>query len=290
MNDNHLQGAFPEMTNEQHHSHPAIGSSGLKLIGQSPLHYWAAYRDPNRVKREPTPAMKIGSATHTGVLEPHTFDERYTVMPEGLDRRTKEGKEVYNQILASGKDFLSQDDMARIKAMAEAAHRHPVTRVLFDRPECKTEVSIFWVDPITGVNCKIRPDLMIEPCGMFPNGLIADLKTTDDASPEEFSRSVWNWEMHLQAALYPEGFMAVFGTKAPPDFLWLAQEKDAPFANKYYSCSPDLAAYGRKQVHHLRSIYAECLRKDQWPAYGNEVQPIALPGWADKIVQDALAA
>lgn len=290
MNDNHLQGAFPDMANEDHHSHPAIGSSGLKLIAQSPAHYFAKYRDPNRKPETRTQALKLGSMIHTSTLEPHKFDDLFTVMPEGLDRRTKEGKEIWARITATGKEPLLQSELDKAKGCAAAAHRHPVTRVLFEQCQALTEVSIFWVDPLTGVNCKIRPDIMVEPCKLFPNGLIADLKTTDDASPEDFAKSVWNWEMHLQAALYPEGFMAVFGTQAPPDFLWLAQEKDAPFANKYYSCTPDLSAYGSKEVNRLRRTYAKCLETDQWPAYGTEVQPIVLPNWADKIVQDALAA
>ena len=84
--------------------------------------------------------------------------------------------------------------------------------------------------------------------------------------------------------------MAVFGTKAPPDFLWLAQEKNAPFANKYYSCTPELSAYGQKEVNRLRAIYAMCLESNKWPAYGTEVQPIVLPTWAEKVVLEAIAA
>lgn len=287
---NTLQGAFPDLSNEEHHGHPAIGSSGLKLLGQSPLHYWAAYLDPDRVRREPTPAMRLGTATHMAVLEPGRFDTAYMVMPEGLDRRTKEGKQLWADIVASGKECLTSVDMDRIRSMATAARNHPVSRVLFDQLKAKTEVSLFWVDPITGVNCKIRPDIMVEPCGMFPNGLIADLKTTDDASPgpDGFARSIWNWEMHLQAYLYPVGFMNVYGTTAPPEFLWLAQEKEAPFANKYYPCSQSLSDYGGHQVRRLLRIYADCLATGKWPGYSTEVEPLQMPGWASKVIDETI--
>lgn len=284
-----LTGVFPEMTNDEHHSHDAIGSSGLKLIAKTPFHYWAQYRDPNRKPRAQTKALRIGSMVHTATLEPHLFDETFTVLPEGLDRRTTEGKRIWAEIVATNKEPLTDAEFQDGKAMAEAVHRHPVTRVLFERCQAQTEVSIFWVDTETGVNCKIRPDIMVEPCSMFPNGLLADLKTTEDASPVEFAKSVWNWEMHLQAAIYPEGFMAAFGTQAPPDFLWLAQEKSAPYANKYYACTPELSAYGMKEVNRLRRIYADCLQADRWPAYPPEVEPIALPAWADKVVKETIS-
>lgn len=290
MNDNNLIGAFPDMTNEQHHAHNAIGSSSLKLIGQTPKHYWARYLDPERKPFEQTKAMKTGTMIHTATLEPHRFDEWFTVMPEGLDRRTKEGKELWAQIVATGKEPLLQSDLDTAKGTAAAAHAHPVTRVLFDKCAAKTEVSIFWVDPETGVNLKIRPDIMVEPCQLFPNGLICDLKSTDDASADGFGRSAWNWEMHLQAALYPQGFQAVFKTKEPPTFLWLAQEKARPYANQYFRCGGDLAAHGQREVRRLLAIYKRCMETGTWPGYPTQVRDIALPGWAEKQIQDAAAA
>ena len=73
------------MNNEQYHAHPALSASGLKLLQKSPLHYWAEYLDPNRPERVATNAQRIGTMVHTATLEPHLFDEQFTVLPEGLD-------------------------------------------------------------------------------------------------------------------------------------------------------------------------------------------------------------
>ncbi len=67
------------MENADYHAHPAISKSHLDLIARSPLHYWARYIDPKRVIPEPTPAMRIGSAVHTHVLELHNWDTDYIV-------------------------------------------------------------------------------------------------------------------------------------------------------------------------------------------------------------------
>jgi hypothetical protein len=277
-----------EMSNEDHHAHPAIGSSGLKLVRQSPLHYWAAYLDPDREKREATDAMKLGTAVHTCMLEPEKIPTAFGVVPEGIDKRSKDGKALFAEIEAGGRIAIKQAEFDRALKMAAAAHAHPVSRVLFGKCKARTETSIFWVDPETGVNCKIRPDIMVEPCAQFPNGLIADLKTTEDASPSEFGRSVWNWEMYLQAFLYPEGFMQTFGTKKPPQFLWLAQEKQPPYANKYYPCGQSLSAYGEAIVRDTLEIVAECQSTGIWPGYSTAVEPLIIPGWAEKIMNDEL--
>ena len=80
------------MTNEDYHADTsAISASGLKLFMRSPAHYYATYLDPNRIERSPTPAMRVGTATHCAILEPERFSAEYIALPEGLDRR-KEGE------------------------------------------------------------------------------------------------------------------------------------------------------------------------------------------------------
>ena len=290
MNDNMKLGITADMPNDAYHAAPAIGSTGLKLLQQSPLHYWAACLDPNRVRRESTPAQRIGTAWHCAVFEPKAFVDRYVQIPDGLDRRTKEGKALWSEIQLSGREPMTPDAWDQIERMAGSARLHPVSKVLFDHPEGAAETSMFWVDSETGVTCKIRPDYMVPPCKMFPNGLIVDGKTCEDASPEGFAKQAWNWDMLIQAAFYSDGFRFIFKTDMPPSFVWLAQEKDAPFASAYYSAGEDLIAYGRKTYRRLLKMLADCQRADQWPGYPQTVQSLELPAWASKIVQEEVAA
>ena len=273
-----------KLTNEEHHRMSAISASGLKLIDRSPLHYWAAYVDPNREPRDPTAAMKLGTATHCAILEPAEFDARYTVLPEGLDRRTKEGKALYAEIEATGKTALSAPDWKRIGAMATAGRSHSFAAMLFDDgPEFET--SLFWADPVSGVHCKARPDMMILPCADWPNGLIVDVKTTTDASPEGFGKSAWSYAMHLQAALYTEGFGILFNTAEPPPFMWLAVESDAPHAVAMYTASPAIIEYGRGECARLRDIYARCVACNDWPGYMRAPSELILPGYAMRVIE-----
>lgn len=341
MNDNYFTGAVPDMPNPVYHAQPHIGSSGFKLLARSPAHYWSAYVDPNRERREPSRVMVMGTAWHTGIFEPDLFDDsyaakpdisaastvakllaealadidafraQYVAIPDGLSKTTKEGKALLAELAAAGKTgieesklaevldmtpallgktLLNADDLEAVTSMAAAARRHPVSQIIFGLPGGHAETSIFWVDPDTGAPCRIRPDYHVEPCAMFPNGLIIDGKSNDDSSPAGFARSAMNSEMFYQAAFYSDGFQAHYRTKEPPVFAWLAQERDAPFATAYYSAGADFVQYGRKKYRALLRTFAHCLQTGVWPGYPTTVQPLDLPGWAVKAIEGEVAA
>lgn len=286
----HLIGKFADMTNADYHAHPAVGSSGIKELQRSPLHYWAKYLNPARDAKEPTPAMKIGTAWHAAIFEPEKFMADYVVIPAGLDRRTKEGKALWQELVDSGREPLSADEYERIAVMRANAADHPVTRIVFGQDGGAAEVSFFWIDPATGVNCKIRPDYYVPPCDMFPHGLIVDGKTGEDMSADGFAKYAWNWDCHIQAAFYCDGFKHVHGTSAPPAFMWLAQEKEAPYATAYYAAAADFIEFGRQKYRRLLGLLGDCAANDNWPGYPQTVQALELPAWAAKQVQEGVAA
>ena len=278
---NALLGVFSDLSNDDYHSDLAIGSSGLKRFLVSPLHYWAAYLDPERERRD-TKAFRMGRAWHCSVFEPSEFTSRYVPMPEGLDRRTKEGKALWAEIEASGRDALASREVAAVEKMAGIARDLPISRVVFDQlaQHGAAEASLFTVDPATGLRLKIRPDYMLRPCPMFPNGLIIDGKTTTDASRDGFARQVWNLDYGLQAALYTSVYQSIFDTAGRPAFLWLAQEKEAPHAAAFYSAGADLMDYWDKRIAKTLPAVARCQESGVWPGFPETVTELALPTWA----------
>lgn len=275
-----------DMPNEDYHQHRAVGASGLKLINQSPLHYWARYLDPEREPDAPTDAMKLGTAVHCALLEPAEFVNRYTVVPEGIDKRSKAGKELFAEIEAGGKEPLKPKQEPQISKMQQAAFNHPMMRILLSHPEKLIEKSLFWTDQETGVVCKMRPDLMLPPgAERFPLGYLLDLKSTEDASASEFPRQVWNLDMLIQAAWYTDGFMQIYKTDKAPPFVWFAQENSPPFANKPYKATPEQIEHGRNEYRRLLAIYADCVSTSNWPGYGVEILELELPGWAQRIIE-----
>lgn len=253
------------MPNAEYHASPAISKSGLDKIEKSPAHYF--YAEPEKTK-----ALIIGSAFHDLVLLPEVFKKNYIVKPEGLNLSTKEGKSWKAQAESEGKEILSHEDFQHINAMKESVFAHHAASKLL--ASGKPEVSIFWEDEI-GVDCRCRPDFIND------NHIIVDLKTTTDASPEGFAKSVANFRYHVQDAYYSYGFKQAFGYP-PKGFVFIAVEKDPPYAVGVYTLNDEAKLEGEIRFRANLETYKEALERNVWDAFSQKIETLSLPNWAFK--------
>jgi exodeoxyribonuclease VIII len=189
-----------------------------------------------------------------------------------------------------GKTIISADEHAQACGMRDAVMAHPAARGLLTTVPGRAELSAYWRDAETGVLCRCRPDFW------RADGILVDLKTTDDASPEEFGRSVLKWRYHVQAAMYLDGTRAAAeqgggleliadpeqgeGFAAIPEhFLFIVVEKKPPHAVAVYKLDAMSLQHGLAEYRRDLARYAECLAADRWPAFGDTVQQTGLPEW-----------
>lgn len=266
-----------DLSNAEYHARPEVSSSQLKTILRSPAHFHAAYLS-GAPKKDPSASMVLGSLTHTLFLEPEKYASEYIVAPE-CDRRTKEGKAIYADFMASadGKTVITQDQLQAAQAMVSALCDHAISEAMTGG---YAEASIFYGDDATDLNCRIRPDYHIAPNDDWQTGLIIDVKTTDDARPDAFARTCVAYGYDLSAAMYCSGFMRHYGTTEPPLFLLLVVERDAPNAVACYECSPEMLAKGDEKYRRALALLAECKTTNQWPGYDSGIQLLNLPKWA----------
>ena len=262
------------MENADYHRHLAVSKSGLDLIARSPLHYWGRYLDPNRVAPEPTAAMLVGTAVHTHVLELDQWDARYVTAPEGIDRRTKQGKAEWDAFsTAAGKrTVISRTDAEQAMRIAQAVYSHPAAAMLLGMPG-KAETTHMWTDAATGLQCKCRPDWLTDD-----GTLIIDLKTTEDASPVGFRKSIANWRYHVQASWYLDGVQAATG-KRPEQFIFICVEKKPPYAVAVYAADAEMIQLGGEAAARDLDVLATCKVANAWPGYSDQIEPISLPPW-----------
>lgn len=261
-------GIHHDVPADAYHALDAASSHRLRLLGRSPLHMRHAIDNPE----EPTPAMVFGEAVHFACLQPDIFCSRFSLKPE-VDRRTKDGKAIYEKFIAdlAGRQPIARDDLARCGHISIAVHEHPFAGLLLKSPG-PVEITGIWTDATTGQLCKLRADKLAEEYGT-----IVDLKTTDDASPDGFERSILKYGYHVQAAMYLRG-MAALGR--PFDhFVFVCVEKDPPHAVGVYRLDDEAVEAGDAKLAELLEIYAECSRTKTWPSYPSEVQTISLPDW-----------
>src|SRR6185436_6574394 len=259
-------GIYNSLSNEDYHSSDGISRSGVMAIKKSPLHYWHEYVNPKRETREKdTPSTIFGNAFHTYILENESFKDRFIVCDK-VDRRTTDGKKYWAKIKEErgGKSIIDIDDYNQLSDMANSLMNHDQAgRLIFN---ATYENSIYWNDPLTGVLCKCRPDIM-------SNNMIVDLKTTDDANPDTFRYSIRKYGYHVQAAMLLDGMNAAKGTNCN-NFIIIAIEKNPPYACAVYVLDKAAIDIGREFYKSALVDYKKCFNENKWPTY--ETQTISI--------------
>ena len=234
---------------------------------------------------EQTPAMAFGSACHKMVLEPETFGEEFAIAPN-VDKRTKEGKELWAQFTEhnAGKTIVSSDDSLAMAEMEAALENCPLANKLI-RGKGESEVPFFWTDPDTGEKCKIKVDRLVK---FNRRWYVVDYKTTQCAETFRFNSDIFKMGYFMQAAMYTEGVMKAKKLKKRPGFLFVAQEKKAPFSVNVIEVSEEVMNAGIAKFHQLMDKYHNCKVLDQWPGYmtGNVPNDSFLPNWMQAAMED----
>jgi len=256
-----------DISNSEYHGSQGISRSSLMKIKKSPYHYWYEYESGLYQRPEPTDALILGDVVHTIVLEPHLYDERYVISPK-FDRRTTAGKADYAafQESAMGKVVLSPEIAAQAAGMAGAVNQNEIACSLL--ADSVVEESIFWTHE-TGLQCKVRPD---SRCG----SVVVDLKTSKDAGFRGFQSSAFSFGYFVQAGMIHQGLKSI-GVDMEK-FVFIAVEKDLPYAVGIYVLDEEALDYGINQFNELMGMYAMCLDRNEWPGYG--ISALTLPGYA----------
>lgn len=247
----------------------ALNFSGLSKLAQSPAHYQAYRLNPP----EPTSAMTFGTAVHAAILE-QGLDKKLVVKAPLIDKRTKLGKSEWEafELENRGKLVLNEDAFQKVIQIRDAIFNHPVASQLLNPTEGDAERSAFWIDPETQVLCKLRADFLRH------DGLVIDLKTSIDASPREFQRTIANFKYHWQSAFYLDGLSHLVD-ETLNQFIHIVVEKEPPFGIGIYVLDDVSLLQARHEISLLKAIYAKCKNENHWPNYSEQIQNISIPGW-----------
>ena len=158
-----------------------------------------------------------------------------------------------------------------MKLLVKAVRAHRLAGRMIRNGEA--ELTVRWRDADTGLECKCRADYYVPSLRM-----VADVKSTLDASHDAFRRDVVKYRYHVQDALYRAGFAAA--DARIEHFAFIAVEKAPPYAVAVYT----LDSFGVEKGHIAARLnierLAECLKTNTWPGYSAEIQELHLPPWA----------
>ncbi len=239
----------------------AVNWSTLKHMGASPLHY----RHACECGTGDTPAMLLGRAIHTAVLEPDEFPLRYAVYTG--DRRAGKAWEEFRDANA-GRDILKANEYDVCLQVRDAARRNAHVQ---DMLTGSSEVVKTWTDAETGIACKCRID------HVTADGVLVDVKSTATIDRHLFENTAGRLGYHGQAAFYQRG---IERTGAPAYVI--AVEQSAPFDVVVFIWAESALAVGDADVsEYLRRVKA-CRESGYWPGRYNGVQELNLPAWMEQ--------
>jgi hypothetical protein len=270
------------MSNKDYHLRSEISNSDISILKQSP----ALLQFAKLNKKKPTPAMVLGSLFHTLVLQPHLLNEEYVLeFKEQLmsEFKTEDGKtdkaawEAYkfsrdnfkNNI--GDKTIITVDQLATANAMKQSLMSNNTVCALLK--DAIIESSAFWIDEDTGIPCRCRPDIA------WPSNIICDLKTTDDASYNEFRRTIITWNYDVQAAHYLKGYSKASG-RDYQTFVFIVCEKKPPYGIAIYAVNDAVVEAGGQLRGKILKKYSAWMNEtNNKGIYPDEIQSIDMAAY-----------
>lgn len=275
-----------EMDADAYHADPVPGGSlssseARRLLPPSCPALFRHYKD-NRKDRETTKALDFGQAAHAVVLE---GDESPIVKVDAKDYRTNAAQQERDAARDAGKVPLLPHELATVRAMATALKEHPLAAALLATGQ--PERSLFWADADTGVKRRARLDWHRDQA-RGRRVIVPDYKTATSAEPRAFGRAAHDHGYHCQAAWYLDAVQAL--DLAGPDaaFMFIVQEKTAPYVVTVCELDADALELGRALNRRSIEIYQRCVESGQWPGYTPDIAHVSLPPWAANDLEAAL--
>ncbi len=267
---------------EVYHAGAGISKGKLDVIRKSPKKYYhETIIAPEQKKSDP---LLIGNLVHTAILEPTYLHKRFVSDTEVIDKimemkpdtkkptATKAYKDAKAAIEFEGMHMIKESDFEMARSMTESVFKHEkLQNILKDG---LAERCVYAVDPETGLLMRCKPDYML-----IKDGINFDIKTTIDASKEEFSKSIWNYRYFVQAAYY--NYVSTLACKKEfNQFIFGCLEKSAPYDIAVYYIISEVIAHGEYVMREDLNTYAKCLESNIWEGYSRKIQPIDMPKWA----------
>lgn len=267
-----------EMSAEAYHADPcpapSLSSSVAKmLVTRTPRHAWAAHPKLNPAfEHEHSQKFDLGSAAHAFMLH----DERVFEVIDAGGWTTKDARAMRDGARNANKIPLLTEQWDRLQMMVRSGRRqleaHQEASGAFTNG--KPEQTLIWEE--RGLWFRARLDWLPNAGDVFD-----DFKSTAaSADPDAWSRIAYSLSFDMQAAFYCRGIKAL-GLSRDPQFRFIVQEVDSPFALSVIGLSPSSLDLAEHKLARAIEIWRECLKSNRWPGYPDRICYIEPPAWAE---------
>ena len=256
----------PEIiSNAEYHGRKThLSSTGVRTFKKNKKQF--EYMLTNELIKQ-TKAMADGTAVHAFFLERDKFNSDFVIKPADMRLNTKVGKEWAQEHQSK---IIIDSELGNNLFEMEKSFMDSPAKLIYDI-KGQTELSYFW-DDFGTIKGKCRPDWISND-----GDIVVDIKTTTDASPKGFQKSIAHWGYHLQLGWYIRGLRKL-GLPAK-EFIFIAIEKTPPFSVGVYRANKEMITYANDEINNLVYDIDESLKSDDFPDYTPEIMDLGLPNW-----------
>jgi len=273
-------GIYTDISIEAYHENKThVSATTLKYARESLKHYdW--YRR-GKIVQENKPHFNFGNAFELALLSPKEYLEKVAIMPESdwfeeVKKANPEVKTVRNTTIykernaewtkgVAGKYIINEtgkESFEAIEEMLSSCYQDKIIQGLIKNTEY--QLSLFWDDPQTGVKLKTRPDI----CKRKKN-IIINVKTTEDGSPDAFSKDLKKYDYPLQAVIEMSGCLNTGLMETIDKYFWLVVEKVEPYNATIYEFAPADIGAVRDTLDFILTKIKKAEEQNLWPGYSD---------------------
>lgn len=249
----------------------SLSSSELRRLNECPARFhW--YRTTGQ--QDFSAEFDLGHAAHKLVLGAGA-----AIVPiDAPDWRTKDAREARDEARAANQIPMLRKEWDVACGMAKALVDHPLASKLIDHDHGSPEASLFWqhTEDVWG---RARIDWLPDNIGR--RRILVDYKTSVSADPDDFGKAAARYGYHQQDDWYRRGFAALHPNEPEPGFVFVVQEKRAPYLVSVVELDPYAREIGRSLNDRAVKRYQECVATGEWPGYPPTVHQAVLPRWAE---------
>ncbi len=284
-----------------------VSCSNLKDILKAPAVF--KYKIDHPEEAETTAELRFGKLFHLAILEPDLFRETIAIWDESQGSTKTKAYQEFVSRLAPNVLAITTLELMHLEEMKIALMNNREAWALIHEGVTLKENTFHWDEAVFGRRCRAKMD-----CVNLTKGIIVDLKTTKDASPEGFGKAIEDYKYHMQAAFYLDAARTCLDDNGTKDwnFVCVAIEKNPPYLNAIYSLTPNLIfrqlatekdyrrvkeletaildltqqlSDGNAMVNLALQSYMASKASDVWEGYARGVSFAKRPRWAKKFTE-----
>jgi hypothetical protein len=238
-------------------------------------------------REDESDSKEYGSLIDCLALCPEQFKDRYAIRPDTYIDEKQVQKDWHHasktckKWIADHKGFeiVSDSEFKSAKTAVDRLFRDKIIAEFVEASDRQVWVAAEWFDEVTkfSVPIKCMIDLLPRSDSAFYKS-VGDMKTAQNASAQTWSRTVFKWQYHWQAAFNFDMVRAALPSEDRCNFCHIVQESSPPYQTGRRIISDDFLVLGRAEYSRALGNYCWCVKNNKWPDYDDNDE--SSQGWS----------